>query len=130
MQETSVIEQKEQQQQAAGSTAGSGSSVGKWKLRYPLRSSMKLKEGKPPALVADSTSSSSVSSKRKIHQFLFLKSRMKNTRHVFVESSKTTIALKQGNFAVSLAATDCSTGEKKESMDETAMEDVGVSEVV
>ncbi|CAN1262519.1 hypothetical protein LINPERPRIM_LOCUS11309 [Linum perenne] len=64
MQETSVIEQKEQQQQATGSTAGSGSSVGKSKLRYPLRSSMKLKEGKPPALVADSTSSSSVSSKR------------------------------------------------------------------
>ncbi|CAN1778840.1 ABC transporter A family member 11 [Linum perenne] len=33
-------------------------------------------------------------------------------------------------IAVSLAATDCSTGENKENMDETAMEDVGVSEVV
>ncbi|CAL1368217.1 unnamed protein product [Linum trigynum] len=57
MEATAVTEQNQQPDSGAAS-ASSGGSIGRTKLRYPLRSAVKSKEEKPPA-VADSTTSAS-----------------------------------------------------------------------
>ncbi|CAI0399350.1 unnamed protein product [Linum tenue] len=60
MEATAVTEQNQQPASVAAvaASASSGGSIGRTKLRYPLRSAVKSKEEKPPT-VADSTASAS-----------------------------------------------------------------------